>query len=149
MFAQLYFYYPPALANAVNQLRNPYFVSARDEEMLTRGYYEDLGDVARFNPQLAELYKGQPADWNRNWAVHRTGGFPAQELLPSRRVMAKGVALTTNRWAMRDREYEQAKPEGTYRFALLGSSHAMGGVVAASGSYGRPGRRSRTSTSTA
>jgi hypothetical protein len=129
VFAQLYFYYPPALANAVNQLRNPYFLSARDEKMLTRGYYEDLGDVARFNPQLAELYKGQPADWNRNWALHRTGGFPAQELLPSRKVMMKGASLTTNRWAMRDREYEKTKPPGTYRFVLLGSSHAMGGGV--------------------
>jgi hypothetical protein len=129
VFAQLYFYYPPALANAVNQLRNSYFLSARDEKMLTRGYYEDLGDVARFNPQLAELYKGQPADWNRNWALHRTGGYPAQELLPSRKVMMKGAPLTTNRWAMRDREYEKTKPPGTYRFALLGSSHAMGGGV--------------------
>jgi hypothetical protein len=129
VFAQLYFYYPPALANAVNQLRNPFFLSARDEKMLTRGYYEDLGDVARFNPQLAQLYKGQPADWNRNWALHRTGGFPAQELLPSRRVMFKGAVLTTNRWRMRDRDYEQAKPPGTYRFAMLGSSHAMGGGV--------------------
>jgi hypothetical protein len=129
VFAQRYFYYPPALANAVNQLRNPSFLSARDEQMLTRGYYEDLGDVARFNPQLAELYKGQPADWNRNWALHRTGGFPSHELLPLRRVMAKGALMTTNRWGMRDRDYEKTKPEGTYRIAMLGSSHAMGGGV--------------------
>jgi hypothetical protein len=129
VFAQLYFYYPPMLANAVNQLRNPFFLSERDERMLTRGYYEDLGDVARFNPQLAELYKGQPPDWNRNWALHRTGGFPAQELLPSRRVIMKGVPFTTNRWSMRDRDYEKAKPAGTYRLALLGSSHAEGGGV--------------------
>lgn len=126
VFAQLYFYYPPTLANVIGQLRNPLFLNARDQQMLTRGYYEDLTDVARFNPQLAELYKGQPADWNRCWAVHRTGGFPTHELLASRRVQFKNALMTTNRWRMRDRDYEYAKPPGTYRFALLGSSHAMG-----------------------
>jgi hypothetical protein len=110
-------------------MRNPFFLSLRDERMLTRGYYEDLGDMARFNPQLADLYKGRPADWFRNWATHRTGGFPSHDLLPSRRVIYKGEVMTTNRWGMRDRDYEKAKPQGTYRFALLGSSHAMGGGV--------------------
>jgi hypothetical protein len=129
VFAQLQLYYPPAIANAINQMRNPYFLSVRDETALTRGYYEDLGDVARFNPQLADLYKGRPADWFRNWATHRTGGFPSHELLPSRRVIYKGAEMTTNRWGMRDRDYEKTKPAGTYRFALLGSSHAMGGGV--------------------
>jgi len=126
VFGQLYFYYPPALANVLGQLKNPLFLNARDQQMLTRGYYEDLTDVSRFNPQLAELYKGRPADWNRCWAIHRTGGFPPQELLPSRRTAFKGATMTTNRWGMRDREYEKGKPRGTYRFALLGSSHSMG-----------------------
>ena len=38
--------------------------------------------------------------------------------------------LTTNRWGMRDRDYLLAKPEGTYRIALLGPSHVMGAGVA-------------------
>lgn len=126
VFGQLYFFYPPALANVLGQLKNPLFLNARDQQTLTRGYYEDLTDVSRFNPQLAELYKGRPADWERCWAIHRTGGFPPQELLPSRRVAFKGATMTTNRWGMRDRDYEKAKPAGTYRFVLLGSSHSMG-----------------------
>jgi D-alanyl-lipoteichoic acid acyltransferase DltB (MBOAT superfamily) len=126
LFGQLYFYYPPALANVLSQLKNPLFLNTRDEQKLTRGYYEDLTDVARFNPQLAELYKGRPAEWNRCWAIHRTGGFPTHEMLPSRRLAYKGAMMTTNRWGMRDRDYEKTKPKGTYRFALLGSSHSMG-----------------------
>lgn len=130
LLGQLYFYYPPAIANVLSQLKNPLFLNARDQQMLTRGYYEDLTDVARFNPQLAELYKGRPADWNRCWAFHRTGGFPTHEILPSRRIAYKGAMMTTNRWSMRDRDYEKAKPKGTYRFVLLGSSHSMGEGVA-------------------
>lgn len=130
IFGQLYFYYPPVLANMLGQLKNPLFLNARDQQMLTRGYYEDLTDVARFNPQLAELYKGRPADWNRCWAMHRTKGFPTHEFLPSRRLAFKGALMTTNRWGMRDRDYEKIKPKGTYRFALLGSSHSMGEGVA-------------------
>jgi hypothetical protein len=129
MFGQLYFRYTPVVANALGQLKNPLFLNARDQQMLTRGYYEDLTDVSRFNPQLAELYKGRPADWNRCWAIHRTGGFPTHEILPSRRVVFKGALMTTNRWGMRDRDYDKAKPAGTYRFALLGSSHSMGSGV--------------------
>jgi D-alanyl-lipoteichoic acid acyltransferase DltB (MBOAT superfamily) len=130
LFGQLYFYYPPAVANVLNQLKNPLFLNARDQQMLTRGYYEDLADVARFNPQLAELYQGRPADWNRCWAIHRTGGFPTHELMPSRRLVYKNAAMTTNRWGMRDRDYEKPKPSETYRFVLLGSSHSMGEGVA-------------------
>lgn len=126
LFGQLYFYYPPVVANVLNQLKNPLFLNSRDQQLLTRGYYEDLADVARFNPQLAELYRGRPADWNRCWAIHRTEGFPTHEILPSRRLAYKGATMTTNKWGMRDREYEKAKPAGTYRFVLLGSSHSMG-----------------------
>jgi len=129
IFGQLYFFYPPVVANVLGQLKNPLYLNARDRQLLTRGYYEDLADVSRFNPQLAELYRGRPADWDRCWAIHRTGGFPTWEVLPSRRVVFRGAIMTTNRWGMRDRDYDKVKPAGTYRFALLGSSHSMGSGV--------------------
>jgi D-alanyl-lipoteichoic acid acyltransferase DltB (MBOAT superfamily) len=126
IYAQLYFYYPPSVANVLTRIKNPLVLSGRDSQLLDRGYYEDLTDVARFNPQLAELFAERPPDWNRCWAVHRTGGFPTHEFLPSREIMFKGAKLTTNRWGMRDRDYSKEKPEGTYRFVLSGASHAMG-----------------------
>jgi D-alanyl-lipoteichoic acid acyltransferase DltB (MBOAT superfamily) len=126
VYAQLYFYYPPVLANVIERVKNPFLLTDRDAQLLDRGYYEDLINVTRFNPQLAELYKGRPADWERCWAIHRTGGFPTHELLPSREVVFKRAVMRTNRWGMRDREYDKAKPEGTYRIAFVGASHSMG-----------------------
>ena len=34
--------------------------------------------------------------------------------------------FATNRWGMRDRDYDLAKSSGTFRIALLGSSNVMG-----------------------
>jgi hypothetical protein len=50
-------------------------------------------------------------------------------LVPSVSMPYRGGTLTTNRWAMRDRDYEEAKPAGVYRIAVLGASHAMGAGV--------------------
>ncbi|MFP6638779.1 MAG: SGNH/GDSL hydrolase family protein, partial [Myxococcota bacterium] len=102
-----------------------------DAKRLERGYYEDLVDVARFNDQLASLYARQPSDWRGTKPVTReTGGFPPYEMIPSTREMYKGVLQGTNQWGMRDREYTREKPSGTYRIALLGSSHSKGSGVA-------------------
>ena len=35
----------------------------------------------------------------------------------------KDVVMTTNRWGMRDRDYEPSKAQGTYRAAFLGGSY--------------------------
>jgi hypothetical protein len=37
-----------------------------------------------------------------------------------------GAEVSTNRWGMRDSDYEKHKPPGVYRVALLGSSISMG-----------------------
>jgi D-alanyl-lipoteichoic acid acyltransferase DltB (MBOAT superfamily) len=129
VYASLVFYYPPAVADVVDRLKNPLRMNRGDAAKLDRGYYEELTDVARFNPELAQIYAQKPADWDRCWALHRTEGFPTFEMLPSRRVAFMGAMLTTNRWAMRDRDYQQKKPAGTYRVALLGASHGMGGGI--------------------
>lgn len=125
-FAPLLLYFDSNVAQAIDKLRNPLRLSGRDAQALDRGYYEDLTDVARFNPELAEVYAERPADWERCWAIHRTGGFPTHVLLPNRKVAFKGAMMSTNALAMRDREYNQVKPEDTYRVALIGASHSMG-----------------------
>src|SRR5439155_20575632 len=52
--------------------------------------------------------------------------FLRYELKPSLSTVYHGAALHTNRWGMRDKEYELQKPAGTFRIAVLGSSLAMG-----------------------
>ncbi len=114
-------------AAAVHRLRDSR-LNAQDTELLEKGYYEDLLVVTRFNPELAELYAERPANWNVNPTVApaEPGVYPPYKLLPSMDVEYKGVRMTTNRWGMRDREYEKAKAPGTYRIALIGGSHVVG-----------------------
>ena len=56
--------------------------------------------------------------------------FMFGDLRPDAHIVFKEQPLTTNRWGMRDRDRLLAKPEGTYRIALLGPSHVMGAGVA-------------------
>ena len=126
VYAQFVFYYPAPVASVIDTLRNPLRLSGADAQAMDRGYYEDLTDVARFNPELAELYRDKPPDWDRCFAIHRTGGFPSHDLMPSRDIAFKGARMTTNSFGMRDREYTLEKPEGTYRIVIHGASHTMG-----------------------
>jgi D-alanyl-lipoteichoic acid acyltransferase DltB (MBOAT superfamily) len=130
VYASLLLVYPPPVADVVDQLKNPLRLSHGDAAMMDKGYYEELTDVSRFNPELASVYSRKPADWDRCWAFHHTDSFPNFVMLPSRRVAYMGAMMSTNRWAMRDRDYRLEKPAGTYRIALLGDSHGMGGGVA-------------------
>jgi hypothetical protein len=47
------------------------------------------------------------------------------EYRPDLDVFFKGVRFRTNSWGMRDREYPLAKPAGTFRVAVVGSSFAL------------------------
>ena len=103
-------------------------LNRRDSELLERGYYEDLTDVTRYNAQLMELFAKEPESWRRESKlplVDENDPY-SNQLLPSRQVRHRGVTVTTNRWGMRDRDYELAKPPDTYRIALLGASMSMG-----------------------
>jgi len=129
VYASLVLYYPPAVADVVDRLKNPLRLNRGDAALMDRGYYEELTDVSRFNPELAQIYTQKPADWDRCWAFHHIDEFPNFEMLPSRRVAYMGAMMSTNRWAMRDRDYAEQAPPGTYRIAMLGDSQAMGGGV--------------------
>jgi D-alanyl-lipoteichoic acid acyltransferase DltB (MBOAT superfamily)/lysophospholipase L1-like esterase len=105
----------------------------QDAALLERGYYEDLMGVNRFNSQLWEVYMKRPQlrpDIWRTEAGHVTGDFLFGDLAPSAQIEFYGKQFTTNQWGLRDKEYALAKPEGTYRVALLGASTGMGWGVA-------------------
>lgn len=103
--------------------------NAADQAQMERGYYDDLMDVSRFNSQLNESLTRAPADWKKledTDAVQLTNDHRINSLVPSKTTIVNGKTITTNQWGMRDKSYEMQKPEGTYRIAMLGSSHVLG-----------------------
>jgi alginate O-acetyltransferase complex protein AlgI len=107
-------------------------LNAQDAERLQQGYYENLTGVSRFNGQLWEVYAQRPKDWpiiEETEAVQPTGDIRGLELRPLTAMYFKGAPFRTNRWGMRDKDYEQVPPPNTYRIALLGASYVMGSGV--------------------
>ncbi|MFL0810900.1 MAG: hypothetical protein K6L76_10840 [Agarilytica sp.] len=105
-------------------------LNERDRKLLQRGYYEDLTDVTRFNPELQALYNIKPADWTTNDViVEAPNEFPPYKMLPSMTDEFMSKTLTTNQLAFRDQEYSETAPENTYRVALSGASHSFGSGV--------------------
>jgi hypothetical protein len=107
--------------------------NARDAAKMERSYYDGLMDVGRFNPELWSTLMQKPANWieiGKSSAQRPRNDLLEFELVPSKATPINGVLFTTNRWGMRDRDYPLVKPAGTYRVALLGSSHLMGYEIA-------------------
>jgi hypothetical protein len=107
-----------------------------DREIQNRGYYEQLegANIAAKSAKVGGIPQSHDTSDRMNldevgvtqkWVVV-TKDFMHSELKPSFRGRFKGKLLTTNRWGMRDREYEKAKPAGVYRIALIGTSNEMG-----------------------
>ena len=116
------------LATTINSLRSSR-LSRLDEAKLQRGYYESLLSVNRFNSQLWEVYTEKPETWLdvRNAGLKRfTSGFAQTELIPSFVSESNFGPISINRWGMRDRDYDLARPSNTVRIAVLGASSVMG-----------------------
>jgi len=100
-----------------------------DEEQMQAGYYEDLMDVRRFNSLLSESYMSQPADWKlleQTDAIVWIDDVRFKDLRPASEHVVNGHRIAISGLGLRDLEYPLAKPPGTYRVALLGSSLVMG-----------------------
>ncbi|HXX85973.1 MAG TPA: hypothetical protein VEN29_18590 [Casimicrobiaceae bacterium] len=116
------------LATTIHSLRSGR-LSRLDTAKLERGYYENLLSVDRFNSKLWEVYSKKPANWLdvRGANLKRfSGGFAQSELIPSFVSRTPYGTISTNRWGMRDKDYERIPPANTYRIALLGASSVMG-----------------------
>jgi hypothetical protein len=120
-------------AAAIRDLRIPH-LSARDADLMRRGYYENLTAANPLNSALWDVYARRPArsEWPN---VHQVGvarltnDILHWELLPLRGAEYHGALLRTKRWGMRDHDYELVPPPGTYRIALVGPSYVMGDGV--------------------
>ena len=78
------------------------------------------------------MYAARPGEWGflKHTPLARpTGGLPDFELVPSAQGQFHGAAVRTNRWGMRDQDYEKTPQPTTLRIALLGSSHVFGDGV--------------------
>lgn len=114
-------------AVVVASLQESHF-NRRDEELRERGYYEGLLEAGKFTNQLWEVQ--QPKDWKvigETNAARQTHDLLRYELVPSMQITFHRAPFSINRWGMRDKDYEQARPPDTYRVALLGKSYEMGG----------------------
>jgi hypothetical protein len=101
-------------------------LNARDMSLQRRGYYEGL-DVGR--QDMWEWHKAEDPDgWRAGTKVfyRKRPDFLMKEIVPSVSTILNGVPATSNRWGMRDREYEKVKPANTYRMVLFGVSHDEG-----------------------
>lgn len=119
---------PTNIANFIGSLRSGQ-LSRLDRATLERGYYEDLNRVGRFNNQLWQVYMKKPLDWldvEGTGLTRFTGDFIQTDLVPSFRASTSWSDISTNRWGMRDRNYEKAPDPAVFRFALLGASLDMG-----------------------
>ena len=100
-------------------------LSRLDTAMMERGYYEDLLRVDRFNSELWQVYMAKPKDWLNveNAGLEKfTGDFQERDLISLATVNTRFGRVSTNRWGMRDQDYEKQPAPGTYRAALLGAS---------------------------
>jgi hypothetical protein len=120
---------PQALISDLTMIR----LSDREAALLQQGYYEDLVGVNRFNSQLWEIYTKRPSNWvaiRDTEVVRLTNDNLVQELVPSTTIYLNGEMLSTNRWGMRDQDYELTPTPDSYRIALTGPSFVMGLGVA-------------------
>ena len=120
----------PQLSNLVIDVKERASLNPADIERLRRGYYEDLGDITRFNSELWAVMGDRPPGWidKVNQSRERTDGIRF-DFVPSSTAVFKGATRTINSLGMRDWEYPLVPGQGTFRIALLGSSHDMGSGV--------------------
>lgn len=138
----------PEKADAViRAARNAGFNEA-DLEVQTRNYYREVADVdigrfAGFGKFLGKmgLKETAPEGPEQEQAlaetsiVHRENLYLPWELKPNESINFRGHPFSTNRWGMRDRDYELHKPADTFRMAVVGASNTMGYGVAVEDGY--------------
>jgi len=128
----LYAHRSPAAARILASLQRS-TLNAHDATLKHKGYYENLDNISRMSGQLWDNTAQRPAHWlglSATEAYRRRDDFLREDLRPGAQIMFLDQPLSTNRWGMRGRDYSLAKPEGTFRIALLGPSHVMGSGVA-------------------
>jgi hypothetical protein len=119
----------PTLATLVQSMRDRVQLNSADSRKVVRGYYEDLGDVTRFNDELWSMYGMKPPDnesLQSSLQTRQRNDSIGIEYIPSSVERAAGAVRTINSLGLRDREYPLKPGPNTFRIALVGSSNDMG-----------------------
>ncbi len=130
-FSSIHAPFGTAISTAIASVKNSE-LNRRDFANFERGYYENLLDVGGFSSELWKVYGTRPKDWialEDSALVRHTGSLPVYELLPLAEEEFHGIVVHTNRWAMRDQEYDKTRAAMTLRIALIGASHVFGSGV--------------------
>jgi hypothetical protein len=107
-------------------------LNGADRDKMEAGYYEGLLDMGGYTSALARVHGRKPNDWivlEESKVVQQRDDVIDFELAPSTVDNLKMVAFETNRWGMRDQDYELEKAPGVLRIALLGASYNMAAGV--------------------
>lgn len=121
---------PNDAARIVATFRSDHFTQSESSRMV-QGYYEELTEGSL----QAAVYGQEDTDGQSEKAKrrqqfldctrHRNDALEL-ELIPNFKGEYAGQTFTINSWGMRNPEIHQAKADGTFRLAVLGSSVAMG-----------------------
>ncbi len=106
-------------------------LNASDNQRLVAGYYEDLVNVNQFN-ELYHMTFNKPLGWVGvlgDAGAVQGSKYLGYELKPLIDVKYTGVKIKTNRWGMRDKNYNLEKPKNSVRIALIGGSETFGDCV--------------------
>ena len=109
-------------------------ISARDQEQQVKGYYEDLLGAESSGAMAWSVRLEKPDNWDWNnedssaYTVD-TGDIRGSMYRPLISGIHKGEQFTTNQWGIRGPDISKAKPPGSYRIAMLGSSYTVGAGV--------------------
>ncbi len=112
-------------------------LNARDLKQERRGYYEEL-DVGRMDNWRSRWSRaGMAEGWGegKKMFYRQRPDFLLSEIVPSASTVLGGAPIESNQFGMRDRDYEKAKPAGTYRIVLVGASHDQGTGVPENQTY--------------
>jgi hypothetical protein len=125
----------PVLAELMDDIKDRNPLNEGDSKRFVRGYYEDLGDLGRFNNELGMAFGMQPPDWKGSSPRIETNSALEWQFAPSSTTIAAGAVRTINTLGLRDREYENVPPPNTFRIGLIGASHDLGLGVADDETY--------------
>ena len=104
-------------------------LNMKDQELADRGYYEGILEQRNFTSALWSNRANRPDDWvglKRSDVIKYRQDLLQYEMKDSYAGNFKGTLFSTNRFGMRDKQYQEAKPAGIYRIALVGASYEMG-----------------------
>jgi D-alanyl-lipoteichoic acid acyltransferase DltB (MBOAT superfamily) len=130
--ASVYSKMPLKISSVMEDIQTQGKLNDRAVARMRLGYYENLVGGVRQNPELMRIYDEQPANWSvwQPGSKRATGNMLEYEMAPNFATTFKEKKLTTNRWGMRDRNYDLAALADTHRIAILGASAVFGSGVA-------------------